>query len=153
MFVGADGILDAAQRARPTIWEDAWAKHRVLISTPGLLIAFLRTVAQAWQHEDTQQNAREIAEAARELYRRLGTYANHVNDIGRGLGRAVEAYNRSVGSFQSRVLVQARRIEGLGAVDHADQITGPESLDGSTRYLEASELGEAGAADPEEDED
>lgn len=150
MFVGADGILDAAQRARPTIWEDAWSKHRVLISTPGLLIAFLRTVAQAWQHEDTQQNAREIAEAARELYRRLGTYANHVNDIGRGLGRAVEAYNRSVGSFQSRVLVQARRIEDLGAVDRPDHIPGPESLDGSVRYLEASELGESQEPDLEE---
>ncbi len=147
MFVGADGILDAAQRARPTIWEDVWSRHRVLISTPGLLIAFLRTVAQAWQHEDTQQNAQEIAEAARELYRRLGTYAGHVNNIGKGLGRAVDAYNQSVGSFQSRVLVQARRMEELGAIDQVDQIDAPDSLGANVRELEAAELAEPDASE------
>lgn len=140
MFVGADGILDAAQRVRPTIWEDAWRQHRVLISTPGLLVAFLRTVAQAWQQEDTQQNALQIAEAARELYLRLGTYAEHVNNIGRGLGRAVDAYNRSVGSFQSRVLVQARRMEELGAIDGDHRIQEPEQLGADVRELTAHEL-------------
>ena len=45
MYVPTDPILDAAMKAKPAIWQDTWQRHRVLIATPGLLIAFLRTVA------------------------------------------------------------------------------------------------------------
>ncbi|MDE0237416.1 MAG: DNA recombination protein RmuC, partial [bacterium] len=39
MFVPAEPILDAAMDVKPTLWEDAWQRHRVLIATPGLLLA------------------------------------------------------------------------------------------------------------------
>ena len=61
MFVPADPILDSAMKVQPTLWEKAWQEHRVLIATPGLLLAFLRTVALAWQQQDMQKNAQEIA--------------------------------------------------------------------------------------------
>ena len=140
MFVGADGILEAAQQAQPSIWEDAWSRHRVLIATPGLLIAFLRTVALAWQREDIQRNAQEIADTARELYSRLKVYAGHVDDLGKGLKRAVDAYNRSVGAFQSRVLVQARRIEDLGAVPDSNRIADSEPVELDVRSLSSPDV-------------
>ena len=57
-----------------------------------------------------------------------------------GAGSAVRAYNSSVGSFQSRVLVQARRIEELGAVEESRRIEGPTSVELEVRQLSAPEL-------------
>ncbi len=137
MYVPTDPMLDAAINAEPTIWQDTWQSHRVLIATPGLLIAFLRTVALAWRQQDIQENAQKIAEAARELYSRLRTYASHVDKMGRGLQQAVRAYNDGVGSFQSRVLVQARRFEELSATDKSGQIRETAPVEETVRQVEA----------------
>lgn len=115
MFVPHDAILDAAERAKTGVWDHAWRQHRVLIATPGLLIALLRTIAIGWQQAKVQENAEAIAAAAGELYARLRIYGEHVGKVGEGLQKAVDFYNRSVGSLESRVLVQARRLEDLGA--------------------------------------
>ena len=115
MFVPADPILDAAMKVQPTLWEQVWRDHQVLIATPGLLLAFLRTVALAWQQQDMQENAQGIADLGKELYDRLRVFADHMEDMGTGLGRALAAYNRGVGSLEGRVLPQARRFEDLGA--------------------------------------
>ena len=122
MFVPADPILDSAMKVRPTLWEQAWQEHRVLIATPGLLLAFLRTVALAWQQQDMQQNAQQIADLGKELHDRLRIFVDHMSDMGIGLGKALAAYNRGIGSLESRVLTQARRFEGLGAVSDAKRI-------------------------------
>lgn len=96
-----------------------------MIATPGLLIAFLRTVALAWRQQEMQRNADKIVETARDLYGGLDTYAGHVDKMGRGLRQAVGAYNRGVGSFQSRMLVQARRFEELIAAGKRSRSRNP----------------------------
>lgn len=116
MFVPADPILDAAMKVQPTLWEQAWREHRVLIATPGLLLAFLRTVALAWQQQDIQKNAQKVADLGKELYDRLRVFAEHMHGVGKGLDQAVVAYNKGVGSLEGRVLPQARRFEELGTV-------------------------------------
>ncbi len=139
LFVPADAILDAAMRARASVWEAAWRDHRVLIATPSVVIALLCTVHAAWQREHVQRNAEAIAREARELYHRLGIYAGHIDGLRRGLQQAVTAYNNSVGSFERRLLVQARKLEDLHAVGNADQFEAPEPLDTSLRRLESTD--------------
>ncbi|MXZ85850.1 MAG: DNA recombination protein RmuC [Acidimicrobiia bacterium] len=158
MFVPADPILDAAVDVQPTIWEDAWQKHRVLIATPGLLLAFLRTVALAWQQQDLQENAQEIADGATALYDSLRVYAGHVDNVGKGLQRAVKAYNDSIGSLEGRVLPRARRFEELGPVSGVKRIEGVSPVEAYPRAVAAAELVEAEAvselaepSDPEDD--
>ena len=145
MFVPADPILDAAMGVKPTLWEDAWQKHRVLIATPGLLLAFLRTVAVAWQQQDLQENAQKIADGAADLYASLKTYAGHVDGVGKGLSRAVEAYNKSIGSLEGRVLPRARKFEGWGVVAGGKQIESAGSVEAYPRMVAAAELVEANA--------
>lgn len=139
MFVPADPILDAAMKVQPTLWEQAWREHRVLIATPGLLLAFLRTVALAWQQQDMQENAQEIAGLGRDLYNRLRTFAEHMDGVGRGLKSALTAYNKGVGSLESRVLRQARRFEDLGAVSDTKRMPELVPVDAAVRPM--SELG------------
>ena len=141
MFVPADPILDAAMKVRPTLWERAWQEHRVLIATPGLLLAFLRTVALAWQQQDMQENAQEIADLGKELYDRLRVFAEHMGDMGTGLERARAAYNRGVGSLEGRVLPQARRFEKLGAVSDAKRIPELGPVEDTVRALSGPKTG------------
>lgn len=145
MFVPAEPILDAAMDVKPTLWEDAWQRHRVLIATPGLLLAFLRTVAVAWQQQDLQENAQKIADGAADLYDSLRIYAGHVDGVGKGLSRAVDAYNRSVGSLEGRVLPRARKFEDWGVVAGGKQIESATSVEAIARPVAAQELVEATA--------
>lgn len=142
MYVPTDPMLDVAIDANSGVWQEAWDRHRVLIATPGLLIAFLRTVALAWQQQAIQQNAQDIADSARELYDRLGTYTGHIVRMGSQLGTVVDTYNKSVGSFQSRVLPQARRIEELSEIEESRRFEDPDSVLTDIRELQAAEVHE-----------
>ena len=144
MFVPAETILDAATRARPTLWQDAWNQHRVLIATPGLLIALIRTIAVGWQQEDIQKNVQEIADTALELYRRLGTYVQHIGRVGKALDSAVDSYNKSVRSLETRLLPQARRIEDLGGAASAAKIEDLAQVEARVQPYSAPELLESG---------
>lgn len=150
LFVPADAILDAAMRANASVWEDAWRQHKVLIATPSVIIALLSTIAAAWQREQIQHNAEEIVEAAQELCRRLGIYSRHINSVGAGLRQAVTAYNDSIGSFESRLLVQARRVEELRHVPEAERISAPQPVTHDIRPLIAPEATEEAEAEAPE---
>jgi hypothetical protein len=111
---------------------------KVLIATPTTLMAMLRTVAYSWQQEALTEHARSVFELGRELYRRLGTLGGHVDKLGRSLGRAVDDYNKTVGSLERNVLVQARKMAELQVTD-AD-LAAPPPVDTAPRPLGAPEL-------------
>jgi DNA recombination protein RmuC len=113
MFVPGEPLLDAAMSVDPTLTEYAFARN-VVVATPATLIALLRTIALGWRQERLSRSAEEIHELGRELYGRLSVVSSHLGKVGTGLGRAVDAYNGAVGSFESRVLVTARRFADLG---------------------------------------
>src|SRR6266513_4119382 len=79
------------------------------------LIGLLWAVHYGWRQELIAESAREIADAARELHRRLGRFVEPLAKVGRQLDSAVGAYNEAIGSFDHRVAPQVRRIEGAGA--------------------------------------
>ena len=115
--------------------------HRVLLATPTTLIALLLTVANGWQQEALAENAREVQDMGRELYKRLATFGDHMARTGRSLSGAVDAYNKAVGSLERNVFPQARRFHELGVVGGADkEMPELEHIDATARGLEAPEF-------------
>ncbi len=112
LFLPSDQLLSGALEHDAGLMEYA-VGNRVLLATPVTLIALLRSVAYGWQQQGLAENARRIAELGREMQDRLARFAEHLAKVGRGLESAVDAYNASVGSFESRVLVTGRRFQDL----------------------------------------
>ncbi len=113
LFLPGEAFFSAALEYDPGLIEDAF-RQSVLVATPATLVALLKTVAYGWRQEAIAENATAISAAARELYERLTIFADHFAAVGKGITQAVNSYNRAVGSFESRLLPQARRFEELG---------------------------------------
>jgi DNA recombination protein RmuC len=143
LFLPAESFLSSALDVRPDLLEYAFARD-VVIATPTTLLALLRTIAHTWRQESAASNAREVQQLARELHARLATLGTHLGKLGNALDSAVGAYNGTVGSLESRVLVSARRLATLGvveAVDDADSgLPTPRLVTSATRPVTAAEL-------------
>ena len=137
LFVPGESFLSAALEAEPSLLEYAAAKQ-VVLATPTTLIALLRTVAYAWTQETLADKAREIHELGRELHERLSTMGGHLDRLGRALTSAVGAYNKAVGSLETRVLVSARRFHDLEI--GRGELEAPGPVIETARPLTAGEL-------------
>jgi DNA recombination protein RmuC len=148
MFVPSEGIYHAALAEDPGLIEYG-VHQQVLMATPTTLIGLLRAVHYGWRQELIAESAREIAESARELHRRLARFVDPLAKVGRQLGSAVSAYNEAVGSFDSRVMPQLRRVEDAGAKSERE-LTSPAAVEANPRSLasQASALEEMPDVEP-----
>jgi DNA recombination protein RmuC len=137
MFLPDESYLRAAHEHDPSLQEYAWSSN-VILASPSTLMMLLRTVSMTWQQETIAESAREVSDLGRELYKRLSTMGAHFAKLGRTLDGAVDAYNKTVGSLERQVLVQARRFEqhGISGIEPPEV----QPVDRQTRSLAAAEL-------------
>jgi DNA recombination protein RmuC len=119
MFVPGEAFLSAACTENPDLIEYGAGKG-VYIASPLTLMALLRSYALGWQQRQQEENAKKIAEAGRALYDRVRTFAGHFAAMGSSLQKATEAYNKAVGSMESRVLPAGRRLKELASLPDAE---------------------------------
>lgn len=116
MFVPVESFLPAALDVDPAIVDYAF-ERQVVLATPTSLLALLRTVSYAWRQDALAQNAQAVLDLGKELHGRLATMGSHLARLGRTLETAAGAYNQTVASLETRVLVSARRFAALDVVD------------------------------------
>jgi DNA recombination protein RmuC len=145
LFIPGEAFLAPALDRDPGLLEYAVAR-RVHIATPTTLVSLLRTAQYAWQQAALSDNARAVFDAGRELYERISGLGERVDQLGKALTGAVTAYNKTVGSLETRVLVSARRLHQLGIVDSDQEV--PRLVEETSRTLSAPELTAVTAADP-----
>jgi DNA recombination protein RmuC len=145
LFLPGESFYRSALERDPSLLELAPAQ-RVHIASPMTLITLLRAVAVGWREAEVADNARAIEKLGRELYERLATMTDHFADVGKKLDGAVQAYNRSVGSLERRVLVSARRFVEHG-VGSDRELDAPAPIERSTQPPQTIELPAARTAD------
>jgi DNA recombination protein RmuC len=137
LFLPGESFFSAALEQDRQLIDDGMQK-KVVLATPTTLIALLRSAAYLWQQEKITQNAKEISDLGKEVYERLKTFLGHFQTVGTSMERAVESYNKAVGSMESRVLVSARKFKELGAAA-GDEIPELDPVDEAPRSLAAPE--------------
>ncbi len=138
MFLPNESVFYAALEQDASLIEKG-VDQKVILATPTTLIALLRAVHYGWQQEVLAENAQRISEQGRQLYERLATMATHFKDLGRKLDGAVDSYNSTLGSLESRVLVTARRFPELG-VSRGKEMPALDGVERVARRPQSPEL-------------
>ncbi len=138
LFLPGESFFSAAVQYDPSLFEYG-VSQRVFLAGPFTLLALLRTVAHGWSQEKLAENARVISDLGKELYERLASMTEHFADMRSRLQGAVDAYNRTVGSLESRVLPSARRFRDLG-VAASKEVVPLVPVDQTPRRLQAPDM-------------
>lgn len=138
-FIPNEPLLAAALEKDPALLEYAFSK-RIALASPVSFWAVLKTIAFTWQQEVLTDEAKMLFDLSKELYARVAKLAEHADALGGAIERSVKAYNQFASSLETRVLVTARRLDGL---DESKVIPTPRSIEEQPRQLTAAELTEA----------
>jgi DNA recombination protein RmuC len=133
MFLPGETFFSAALEQDPGLIEHG-VLQRVIPASPTTLIALLKAVAYGWNQEKLARNAQQISALGKELHDRLRNLAGHITAVGANLDRAVDSYNKAIGSLENRVLVSARKFSELGA-SVAEDIPQLEPIETTARAL------------------
>lgn len=130
LFLPAETFFSTALEYDPSLIE-AGAMHKVIIATPTTLIALLRAVSYGWKQENLSRHVEELHQLGKDLYKRLIDMSSHWSKMGRSLGSAVEAYNKGMGSLETRVLVSARKLKDMGVTQGEIELDPIETIERS----------------------
>lgn len=148
MFLPSESYFSAALERDPGLLE-AGVDQKVIPASPTTLISLLKAVHYGWRQEKLAQNAQEISDLGRDLYKRLGTFGSHMQKIGKGLTGAIGSYNDAVGSLERNVLPGARKFQNLQGIGSDGDLPDLSMIEQSPRALTAPELTGHELAPPE----
>ena len=119
MFLPNESFLYAALETQPDVMDFA-LERKVLIATPPTLIGLLKVIRFGWNEERLAQNAALISEAGSRLHKRLVEFVDTFESVGKHLDRAHAEFLSGSKRLHGHVLVEARKMEALGAKSAKD---------------------------------
>jgi DNA recombination protein RmuC len=148
MFLPNEAVFSSALEHDPDLLDFGVSKN-VIIATPLTLIALLKSAAYGWRQEAIAEDVRQVAVLGRRLYERISNMASDVAKLGQSIDRSAKAYNKMIGSMESRVLASARRFKDMPAIGASNDLLSLEAVETVSRSFRTQEMiiNESGGAD------
>lgn len=99
MFVPNEPAFLVALQCDAKLWEDAYRK-KVILSSPTNLFAILKIVDDLWRRDNQDRYALEIARQGGALYDKFVGFAENFLQLGEGLRRAQDLYDKGLGQLR-----------------------------------------------------
>jgi DNA recombination protein RmuC len=138
LYMEVESAFNVALMTDKTLLQDAM-NNKIILATPTTLVVILKSVAMSWQQHSITENAIGIMDAAEEFSSRMNTFAEHLDKVGGGLKNALKSYNDAVGSWESRIVPAARKLEQLKAAGDKNTLPGLDKIDRPVRELKKGE--------------
>ena len=135
-FMPTEALIAQAMETDPDLLEYA-LKQQVVLASPSMLWALLRTLAQTWRDQALTEQAQELLNLCKQLYERIGIVGKHAQTMRSHIEGTVKAWNSFASSLETRLLVTARK---LGTLEPTKEVPQLESIDQAPRLLTASEV-------------
>lgn len=117
MFVPVEPAFNIAVQNEPGLWNEAFDKNIVIVSTSTLL-ATLRTVASIWKQEKQNNNALEIARLSGALYDKFVGFTEDMVDVGKRIDSSKNSYvdaMKKLSEGNGNLIRTTEKIKELGA--------------------------------------
>lgn len=131
MFFPNEAVFADAMRVDPGLMEHG-VGSQVIPASPATLIALLKAAAYGWQQERAAENARYIFDLGRQLHDRFAAEYRHLAGVGASLGKAVEQFNKCVGSADRMLFPALRR---FGELTEREFFPPPEEIEAKPREV------------------
>jgi DNA recombination protein RmuC len=135
-FIPNEQLMTAALETDPSLMEHAFGKG-IVLATPTNLWAILKTVAFTWRQDVLTDDAKQLFDLGRELYRRIVKMAEHAEKLRRSLESTIKSYNAFAGSLETRVLVTARKLDQM---DESTVLARPAPIEVNPRPLTSGDF-------------
>ncbi len=139
MFVPGEAFLGSACNEDPALIDYALDKG-VLVSGPLALISLLRSFAMGWQTVRQEENAKRIATIGKVLYERALKFSEHLIELRKHLERSVNSFNVAIGSYESKLLPQGRKLKDEASLA-GDELSEIPPIDVVPRTITAIDAG------------
>ncbi len=113
MFIPSEAAIRAAFSTDPSIFQEASSK-KVILASPMTIVPLIYLIAHGWQQQKLTENARVLGSAVEELGKRLAAFIGHLQNVGGGIKKASESWDKAVASWQTRITPQIERTKQLG---------------------------------------
>jgi DNA recombination protein RmuC len=117
LFVPIEGAFSAAIMADNNLFQEAFERNVVIVSTSTLL-ATLRTIASIWKQEKQTQNAQEIARQAGALYDKFVAFSEDLVKVGNQLDSTKKTYGDAMNKLvegNGNLIRRAENLKIMGA--------------------------------------
>ena len=115
LFIPIEPAYLLAMQKDSNLWNYAY-KKRILLISPTNLIAALKLVADLWQREDQNRNAKEIAERGGKLYDKFVNFLTSLTNVGTHMERTQKSYDDALKQLKTgsgNLVGQAQKLKEL----------------------------------------
>ena len=136
LYIPIEGALSMALERDPYLLEYAFEKN-IILTFPTSLLAILKGFSMTIQKAEMTKNINEIQQMSTELYKRFLNFVEKFSEVGSNISKLNKSYNAAQGSYEKRLLPQAKRIAELSGQN--PEFNAPNEVDSNIRTFKSTD--------------